>query len=62
MPKPPAAVRSEARKALEWRRQFGRGGTPVGVARARDPSLKKVFSMIGRKNRQGIAVVATHDD
>jgi hypothetical protein len=27
---------AEARRGLEWRRAFGRGGTAVGVARARD--------------------------
>ena len=27
---------AEARKGLEWRREFGRGGTMVGVSRARD--------------------------
>jgi HK97 family phage prohead protease len=36
--KPPAGVRSEAQKGLDWRREFGRGGTAVGVARARDLS------------------------
>lgn len=36
--KPPAGVRKEAARALEWRKEFGRGGTPVGVARARDLS------------------------
>jgi HK97 family phage prohead protease len=33
---PTAAMRSEARQGLEWRQEFGRGGTAVGVARARD--------------------------
>jgi len=35
---PPAGVRSEAQKGLDWRREFGRGGTEVGVARGRDLS------------------------
>ena len=35
---PPAGVRDEAAKGLEWRSEFGRGGTAVGVARARDLS------------------------
>jgi len=35
---PPAGVKSEAQKGLDWRREFGRGGTAVGVARARDLS------------------------
>lgn len=33
---PPKGVRAEARRGLEWRREYGRGGTAVGVARARD--------------------------
>ena len=37
-PKPPQAVREAARKALERREEYGRGGTEVGVARARDLS------------------------
>jgi HK97 family phage prohead protease len=36
--KPPAGVRDEAAKGLAWRDEFGRGGTAVGVARARDLS------------------------
>jgi len=35
---PPAGVRSEAAKGLAWRDEYGRGGTAVGVARARDLS------------------------
>lgn len=35
---PPQSVRDEAAKALAWRREFGRGGTAVGIARARDLS------------------------
>ena len=35
---PPAGVRSEAQKGLDWRSEFGRGGTAVGIARARDLS------------------------
>ncbi|MFN9960539.1 MAG: hypothetical protein ACK55I_46240, partial [bacterium] len=35
---PPEGVRNEAKKGLAWRREFGRGGTPVGIARARDLS------------------------
>jgi HK97 family phage prohead protease len=35
---PPEGAREEARRGLEWRREFGRGGTEVGVARARDIS------------------------
>ena len=35
---PPTGVRSEAQKGLDWRSEYGRGGTPVGIARARDLS------------------------
>ena len=31
-------MRDEAAKGLEWRDQYGRGGTLIGVARARDLS------------------------
>lgn len=36
--KPTAAMIAEARRGLDWREEFGRGGTAVGVARARDIS------------------------
>jgi len=36
MPKPTQGMKEEARKGLEWRKEFRRGGTEVGVARARD--------------------------
>lgn len=35
---PPSGVREEAAKGLEWRRKYNRGGTEIGVARARDLS------------------------
>jgi hypothetical protein len=35
---PPAGVRAEAQKGLDWRSEYGRGGTEVGVARGRDLS------------------------
>lgn len=41
---PPKGVREEARRGLEWRREFNRGGTAVGVARARDLSNGKSIS------------------
>ena len=34
--KPTAGMAEEAKKGLEWRRETGRGGTMVGVSRARD--------------------------
>ena len=33
---PPQGAQEEAARGLEWRREHGRGGTAVGVARARD--------------------------
>jgi len=33
-----AEMRAEAEQGLEWRREFGRGGTEIGIARARDIS------------------------
>jgi hypothetical protein len=33
---PTGEMREEARRGLEWRQEFGRGGTEIGVARARD--------------------------
>ena len=38
MPVPPSSVREEAQRGLDWRKEYGRGGTPVGWARARDLS------------------------
>lgn len=42
--KPPQTVARAAAKGLELRREFGRGGTDVGVARARDLSNGKNIS------------------
>jgi hypothetical protein len=33
---PTAAMRAEAQRGLDWRKEFGRGGTEVGIARGRD--------------------------
>ena len=33
---PTAAMRREAQRGLDWRSEYGRGGTAVGIARARD--------------------------
>lgn len=33
---PPSGAVEEARRGLEWRREYNRGGTEIGVARARD--------------------------
>jgi capsid protein len=39
--KPTAGMVAEAKKGLEWRKEYGRGGTNIGVARARDISNGK---------------------
>ena len=44
MPKPTEAMAEEARRGLAWREKFGRGGTGVGVARARDISNRRDLS------------------
>jgi HK97 family phage major capsid protein/HK97 family phage prohead protease len=50
-------MKDAARRALEWRREYGRGGTAVGVARARDivngkdlseETVKRMFSFFSR--------------
>jgi lambda family phage portal protein len=48
--KPPRGARAEAKRGLQWRREYGRGGTAVGVARARDIANGKELSAstIGR--------------
>jgi hypothetical protein len=43
--KPPVTVAAAARRGLELRREYGRGGTAVGVARARDLSNRKELSV-----------------
>jgi hypothetical protein len=42
--KPPKAAGKAAETGLEQRREHGRGGTPVGVARARDLAAGKNLS------------------
>ena len=55
--KPTQGMVEEAERALEWRREFGRGGTEVGIARARDivngknlseDTVKRMFSFFSR--------------
>lgn len=41
---PPQGVREQAKQGLELRKEYGRGGTAVGVARARDLSNGKKIS------------------
>ena len=42
--KPTESMAAEARRGLEWRKEFGRGGTEIGVARARDISNRANLS------------------
>jgi len=55
--RPTQAMADEATQALEWRKEFGRGGTEIGVARARDlknrvnlsiDTIKRMFSYFSR--------------
>ena len=48
MPKPNEAMREEAQRGLDWRKEYGRGGTEVGVARARDIVNNRDLSMESR--------------
>lgn len=50
MPVPTREMANEAKRGLAWREEYGRGGTEVGVARARDISNRKNLSeqTIGR--------------
>ena len=43
--KPTDEMAEEARRGLDWRKEHGRGGTLVGVARARDISNRKELSI-----------------
>lgn len=43
--RPPATVAAAARRGLELRAEYGRGGTAVGVARARDLSNRRELSV-----------------
>lgn len=66
--KPTQGMVEEARKGLEWRDEYDRGGTRVGVARARDivnrrnlsaDTVKRMFSFFSRhednKNAEGFS-------
>lgn len=63
---PPTSVQAAARRGLDMRREYKRGGTAIGVARARDlsngknmspPTIKRMVSYFARhevdKNGQG---------
>ena len=55
--KPTEGMKTEAQKGLDWRKEHGRGGTAVGIARARDivsgknlseSTVKRMFSFFSR--------------
>ena len=55
--KPTAGMKEEAQRGLDWRREHGRGGTEVGIARARDivndknlseSTVKRMYSFFSR--------------
>lgn len=45
MPTPNDGMVEEAERGLAWRREFGRGGTEVGISRARDIANRRNLSM-----------------
>jgi len=45
MPIPPVSVQKAASLGLMFRRMYGRGGTAVGIARARDLSNRRNVSI-----------------
>lgn len=59
MPTPNQAMRKEARRGLDWRSEFGRGGTEVGIARARDISNGENLSM--NTVRRMVSYFARHE-
>ena len=57
MPNPNAGMKAEAQKGIDWREEFGRGGTRVGAVRARqivngenlsDDTVKRMYSFFSR--------------
>ena len=57
MPTPTKGMKEDAQRGLDWRREFGRGGTEVGIARARDivngknlsdSTVKRMYSFFAR--------------
>lgn len=55
--KPTTEMKEEAQRGLDWRSEFGRGGTEVGIARARDivndrelsdDTVKRMYSFFSR--------------
>lgn len=57
--KPTEAMASEAERGLAWREEFGRGGTAVGVARARD--IKNRANLSPETVRRMVSYFARHE-
>lgn len=57
--KPTASMAEEAERGLAWREEFGRGGTPVGVARARQ--LKNRQELSPDTVRRMVSYFARHE-
>lgn len=58
--RPPQAARNNARRGLELREEFGRGGTAVGIARARDIANGRNLSL--DTIRRMVSFFARHED
>ena len=56
---PTATMAEEARRGLDWRREHGRGGTAVGVARARQIVNREELSP--RTVRRMVSFFARHE-
>jgi len=46
MPNPNTGMKDEAQKGIDWREEFGRGGTRVGAVRARQIVNGENYQMI----------------
>lgn len=57
--KPTESMASEAQRGLDWRSEFGRGGTEVGIARARDISNRSDLSP--RTIKRMVSFFARHE-
>lgn len=57
--KPTEAMAEEAQRGLDWREEYGRGGTEVGVARARD--IKNRIDLSADTLRRMVSYFARHE-
>ena len=56
---PPQGARTEAQRGLDWRSEYGRGGTAVGIARARD--IANGASLSADTIRRMVSFFARHE-